>query len=295
MEDYRHMNSALRDMLRPYNPVTPSDWLHAVREIVQEIALLGLWRSGFFEHAAFYGGTALRIFHGLNRFSEDLDFSLVEAEGTVRLESALSSLETELAAWGFSFDAQTRSSGEQTGIESAFLKGNTRINMLSIGVPEELNRHFAHNQRIKIKLELDTTPPPLASTELKTHLLPTPFQVRLYDLPCLFAGKLHAVLYRNWKSRVKGRDFYDFVWYVSRNVPVDLLHLAARIRQSGHPQTEDLDLTTLRALLKKRIEVVDIAAAAEEVRPFLRDTRELTLWSSEFFLDLVSRLPVADN
>jgi len=277
-------------MLRPYNPVTPADWLHAAREIVQEIALLGLWRSGFFEHAAFYGGTALRIFHGLNRFSEDLDFSLVEEHNAVRLESALSSLETELAAWGFSFEAETKSSGERTGIESAFLKGNTRINMLSVGVPDELNRHFLHNQKIKIKLELDTTPPPFASTELKTHLLPTPFHVRLYDLPSLFAGKLHAVLFRNWKSRIKGRDFYDFVWYVSRKIPVNLPHLEARIRESGHQKNEELDLTTLRSLLEERIATVNIAAAAEEVRPFLRDARELTLWSDDFFLDLLPRL-----
>jgi predicted nucleotidyltransferase component of viral defense system len=282
-------------MLRPYNPVTPADWLHAARELVQEIALLGLWRSGFFEHTAFYGGTALRIFHGLNRFSEDLDFSLVEGQNAVRLESALSSLETELAAWGFSFQAETKSSGERTGIESAFLKGNTRINMLSVGVPDELNRQFPHNQTIKIKLELDTTPPPFASTELKTHLLPTPFHVRLYDLPSLFAGKLHAVLFRNWKSRIKGRDFYDFVWYVSRKIPVNLPHLEARIRQSGHQKHEELDLTTLRSLLEERIATINIATAAEEVRPFLRDARELTLWSDEFFLDLLPRLHVTDD
>jgi predicted nucleotidyltransferase component of viral defense system len=267
------MNKALEDMLLQYNPVTPLDWNHAIREVVQEIALLGFWRSGFFEQAAFYGGTALRIFHGLNRFSEDLDFSLISEQSSFRLEPALSSVKTELAAWGLSFEAEPKSSGERTGIESAFLKGNTRINLLNIGIPEELNRHVQHNQKITIKLELDTTPPPLAATEIKTHLLPTPFQVRLYDLPSLFAGKLHALLFRDWKSRVKGRDFYDFVWYVGRNVPVNLQHLEARISHSGNQQTEKLDLAGLQTLLKKRIERVDIAAAAEEVRPFLRDTR----------------------
>lgn len=289
------MNRALEDMLRPYAPVTPIDWLHASREVVQEIALLGFWRSGFFEHAAFYGGTALRIFYGLNRFSEDLDFSLRGEQSPVRLESALLSLETELAAWGFSFEARSKSSGERTGIESAFLKGNTRINMLSIGVPEALSRKFPHNQKIAIKLELDTVPPPLARTELKTHLLPTPYQVRLYDLPSLFAGKLHAMLFRDWKTRVKGRDFYDFVWYVSRNVPVNLPHLAARIKQSGNRQVESLDFTTLGVLLKERIERVDIVAAAEEVRPFLRDPRDLTLWSEDFFLDLIPKLRVHES
>ncbi len=289
------MNKALEDMLRPYNPVTPLDWTHAIREVVQEIALLGLWRSGFFEEAAFYGGTALRIFHGLNRFSEDLDFSLLEEGGSVRLESALASIRTELAAWGLSFEAESKSSGSRTGIESAFLKGNTRINLLNVGVPEELNRYFPHNQKVTIKLELDTTPPPLASTEVKTHLLPTPFQVRLYDLPSLFAGKLHAMLFRDWKSRVKGRDFYDFVWYISRRVPVNLPHLEARIIQSEEQQTERFNIDAVQTLLKDRIRSVDIAAAAEDVRPFLRDSRELQLWNEEFFMQLIPQLQAAGN
>lgn len=289
------MNKALEDMLRPYNPVTPLDWTHAIREVVQEIALLGLWRSGFFEEAAFYGGTALRIFHGLNRFSEDLDFSLLQEGGSVRLESALASIRTELAAWGLSFEAESKSSGDRTGIESAFLKGNTRINLLNVGVPEELNRYFPHNQKITIKLELDTTPPPLASTEVKTHLLPTPYQVRLYDLPSLFAGKLHAMLFRDWKIRVKGRDFYDFVWYISRRVPVNLPHLEARIIQSEEQQTERFNIDDVQALLKDRIRSVDIAAAAEDVRPFLRDPRELQLWNEEFFMQLIPQLQAAGN
>jgi predicted nucleotidyltransferase component of viral defense system len=286
------MSKAIEDMLRPYSALTPLDWSHAVREVVQEITLLGFWRSGFFEHAAFYGGTALRIFYGLNRFSEDLDFSLMSEQSMVRLDVALSSIETELAAWGFSFEAQPKSSGEKTGIESAFLKGNTRINLLNIGVPDSLNVHFPHNQKISIKLELDTTPPPLASTEVKPHLLPTPFEVRLYDLPSLFAGKLHAVLFRDWKSRVKGRDFYDFIWYISRNIPVNLPHLEARMAQSGHAPSVALTSASLKTMLYERIEQVDIAAASEEVRPFLRDVRELELWSREFFLQLTEKITV---
>lgn len=289
------MNKALGDMLRPYNPITPLDWTHAIREVVQEIALLGLWRSGFFNEAAFYGGTALRIFHGLNRFSEDLDFSLLQEGSAVRLEPALAAIRTELAAWGLSFDTESKSSGVRTGIESAFLKGNTRINLLNVGVPEELNRYVPHNQKITIKLELDTTPPPLASTEVKPHLLPTPFQVRLYDLPSLFAGKLHAMLFRDWKSRVKGRDFYDFVWYVSRRVPINLSHLEARIVQSEGTRAKPLDIDAVQTLLKDRIRSVDVKAAAEDVRPFLRDPRELQLWNEEFFMQLIPQLRTAEE
>ena len=284
------MNKALEDMLQQYDPVTPLDWNLALREVIQELALLGLWRSGFFEQAAFYGGTALRIFHGLGRFSEDLDFSLISEHSTARLEPVLATIQTEMTAWGFSFEAQRKSAGELTGIESAFLKGNTRINLLSIGVPEELSRRFPHNRSIKVKLELDTTPPAFALTEIRTCLLPTPYRVRLYDLRSLFAGKLHALLFRDWKNRVKGRDFYDFVWYVGRDVPVNLRHLEARIAQSGSRIAEGLDIATLQTLLKQRIRSVDLAAAAEEVRPFLRDPRELELWSEEFFIDLCERV-----
>jgi len=285
------MNRALEELIRTYNPVTPLDWSQAAREIVQEIALIGFWRCGFFNQAAFYGGTALRIFHGLNRFSEDLDFSLLSDKSNLRLPAALSSVETELASWGFSFTAESKSSGEQTGIESAFLKGNTRINLLSIGVPDSLSRYFPHNQKISIKLELDTTPPLLATTEVRTRILTTPFQVRLYDLPSLFAGKLDALLFRDWKSRVKGRDFYDFVWYIGRNIPVNLPHLEQRIRQRGLSRSDNpFDLAALKTMLSNRIQGVDIPAAAEEVRPFLRDARELSLWSNDFFLELVSRL-----
>lgn len=289
------MNPAISDMLRPYNPQTPLDWVHAIREVVQEVALLGMWRSGFFNQAAFYGGTALRIFHGLNRFSEDLDFSLSNENDSVRLENALDALALELEAWGFSFEAVSKSSGERSGIESAFLKGNTRVNLLNIGVPDALGQHFPGNQKISIKLELDTSPPSAASTEMKTHLLPTPFQARLYDLPSLFAGKLHTVLFRDWKRRVKGRDFYDFIWFVGRETPVNLKHLAARIRQSGGDCPDQFEIACLRNMLLDRFEQVDFAAAAEEVRPYLRDPRELTLWTKPFFHELARLVKGAEQ
>lgn len=284
------MNSALKDMLGAYQPNTPTDYQNAAREIVQEIALLGLWRSGFFDHAAFYGGTALRIFHGLRRFSEDLDFTLLEDGDDSRLERYLPAVATELEAWGFTFGAQSKSSGEASGIESAFLKGSTQLNLLHIGAPEQLARRLPKNQTLRIKLEMDIAPPPHASTEVRIQLLPSPYQVNLYDLGSLFAGKLHAVLCRGWKQRVKGRDFYDFVWYVGRNVQPNLNHLDARMRQSGHWDGETITGDLLHRLLDERFDAVDFKQAAEEVRVFLPDSRELDLWSRDFFKDLAKRM-----
>ena len=284
------MIKVLEDMLQPYAPKTPLDWLQATRELVQEIILLGFWRGGFFEHAAFYGGTALRIFHGLNRFSEDLDFSLDAPHDSIRLEHMLSYLELELSAWGFSFESEPQLKQGKRAIESAFVKGNTRINLLNIEAPDEISQNFPANQKISVKLELDTNPPPFAKTEVKTHLMPTPYQVRLYDLPSLFAGKLHAILFRDSKNRVKGRDFYDLIWLVARRTPVNLPHLEARIRQSGDPTINNLDLTSLHNLLHDRFSLIDFAAAANEVRPFLRDARELDLWTRRFFQQLVPQI-----
>ena len=284
------MNPALRDMLAAYQPQTPADYLHAAREVVQEIALLGLWRGGFFEHAAFYGGTALRIFHGLARFSEDLDFTLLDESAELRLDGVIPAVALELASWGFRFEAEAKSAGTRTGIESGFLKGNTQINLLSIGAPEQLAARLPRNQKIQIKLELDLRPPAFATTEGKMQLLPTPYQVRLYDLPSLFAGKLHALLCRGWKDRVKGRDVYDFVWYVGRKVEPNLAHLEARMRQSGHWSGATLTQETLRELLTEKFRAMDLRQAAEEVRPFLKDPRETELWSAGFFVDLSGRV-----
>ena len=284
------MNPALKDMLDAYQPQTPADYQNAAREILQEIALLGLWRGGFFERAAFSGGTALRIFHGLRRFSEDLDFTLVEPRDETRLERYLPGVATELESWGFSFEAEAKSGGSESGIESAFLKGSTQLNLLHIGAPADLARRLPQNQKLQIKLEMDIEPPLKATTEVRTQLLPTPYQVRLYDLPSLFAGKLHEVLCRGWKSRVKGRDFYDFVCYVGRKIQPNLEHLEARMRQSGPWDGGTMTRQVLVDLLHERFAAIDFKQAADEVRVFLPDPRELQLWSREFFDGLAVRL-----
>ena len=288
------MNSALKDMLDRYKPQNANDYQNAVREVVQELALLGLSRGRFFAHAAFYGGTALRIFHGLRRFSEDLDFSLLEQGNNTRLEHFLPSIAEELTSWGFTFDVDKRSSGDRTGIESAFLKGSTQINLLSIGTPSDLASRLPAGQKIKIKLEMDLQPPPYANTEVRTQLLPIPYQVQLYDLSSLFAGRLHAVLCRGWKGRIKGRDFYDFVWYVGRNIKPNLKHLDTRMRQSGHWNGETITMEVLGRLLSERFAKLDFREAANEVRIFLHDSREVELWSNAFFIDLAGRLVAAN-
>ena len=288
------MNNALESMLARYRPESFADYENALKEIVQELALLGLWRSKFYEHASFYGGTALRIFHRLPRFSEDMDFSLLSPDSGFNLAPHLAAIQTELAAFGFEFEVEPKLKSNPTAIESAFIKGETRVNLLTIGTPESIRRKLPKLQRVKIKLEVDTDPPPLAEHDVETLLVPIPFQVRLFTPPCLFAGKLHAVLCRAWKGRVKGRDFYDLVWYLGREIPVHLAHLQARMEQTG-PWTgrDPLTLEALRGRLSERFAEIDFEAAKSDVRPFIHDAEELALWSGEFFNGLLPRLIAA--
>jgi hypothetical protein len=287
------IHPALSSLIDRYQPRSSSDYQNAVREIVQELALLGLWRTPFYDHAAFYGGSALRIFHGLQRFSEDLDFSLLQPEPDFSLKPYLGAVAEELAAWGFEFRAEGIEKTKPTTIESAFLKGSTMINLLKIGAPQDIALRLPKGQLIRIKLEIDLDPPPRATTEVLTRLVPTPHQVRVYDLPSLFAGKLHAVLCRNWKSRVKGRDFYDFLWYVGRRIQLNLAHLEARMRQSGDwPLETPLEVGGLYARLEDRFAGVDFNQAKEDIAPFLKDPRELSLWSPDFFTQWIPQITI---
>lgn len=288
------MNAALQSLLDRYEPKTASDWENALREIVQELALLGLWRSKFYEHAAFYGGTALRIFHGLPRYSEDLDFSLLKPDADFDLSAHLEAVRAELAGFGFAFEVERKEKQVETAIDSAFIKGNTRINLLEIGVPEGLENRFPAGQKLKVKMELDTDPPSGAETRVETLLLPIPFQVKLFTPSSLFAGKMHALLCRNWKRRVKGRDFYDFVWYLGKEVPVHLGHLQKRMEQTGHWKAEEsLTGEKLKSLLRDHFAQVDFEQAKDDVLPFIEDSDAVALWGEEFFVGLVERLTVA--
>ncbi len=207
------MHDAIRSMLDRYSCESHDERVHDLREILQEVALLGLWRSKFFEHAAFYGGTALRVLHGLDRFSEDMDFSLLRSNSAFTLADYGDALAREVNSFGFNVVFEERRKRQGSAIESAFLKANTYQQMISIEVDEELLRDTHPSEKLKIRLEVDTDPPPGFDTETRYVLQPIPFAVRVYALPDLFAGKLHAVLCRRWQMRVKGRDWYDLVWY----------------------------------------------------------------------------------
>ncbi|WP_411821238.1 nucleotidyl transferase AbiEii/AbiGii toxin family protein [Leptospira sp. 'Mane'] len=281
------MHSAIESMLQRYSCKTIEDYKNALKEITQEIALLGLHRGGFFHHAAFYGGTALRIFYQLDRFSEDLDFSLIKKNKKFQLTDYTRSLRDELGAYGLEMSVEEKIKKNDSPIKSAFIKGGTEIHLLKINAIRSLNLGINANEQIRIKLEIDTDPPKKADYETKYLLEPIPFPVPLFSPSSLFAGKIHAVLCRDWKTRVKGRDFYDYVWYLTKRIPVNLEHLKERMIQSNHlDPKKKLDMNTLVQLLTDRFETVSFDQAKKDVLPFIKNAEAIQHWSTEFFIKI---------
>ncbi|MBO4962860.1 MAG: nucleotidyl transferase AbiEii/AbiGii toxin family protein [Clostridia bacterium] len=285
------MQQVLNQMLSKYQINNLQDKENAIKEIVQEVVLCGLSRGGFFKDAAFYGGTALRIFYGLDRFSEDLDFSLVTQNPNFDLTKYFSYIENETKSVGLNFEVKEKIKTRDSNIKSAFLKGNTREHILTFYENSTDANIINKDEVIKIKFEVDINPPVGATYETKFGLLPSPYQVRLYDMGSLFAGKIHACLCRNWKSRVKGRDFYDYVFFLSMGAKVNLDNLKAKLVQSNYIK-EDFNLTieTLKELLNERFANMDFVQAKEDVLPFVRDKSKLDLWSKEFFIEITKNL-----
>lgn len=287
------MHDAIARMLDKYDCQNLTDYTNALREILQEIALLGLWRGKFFEKAAFYGGTALRILYGLDRFSEDIDFSLLQPAKNFDLSGYAAFLQKECEAFGFEvrFDKIEKSS--QSPVQSAFLKAQTRKQLLVLETAEEILQAIPRGKILKIKIEIDTDPPSGFNTQTRYLLQPVPFAVRVFTLPDLFAGKMHAVLCRNWKNRVKGRDWYDFVWYAANHPQLHLYHLEQRMRQTRDWQEiSPLNEKVFKELLAERISSLNIDQVRKEVEPFVKTPDILSIWSRDFFLDIALRIQI---
>lgn len=288
------MHEAIKQMIKKYNPRSRDDYSNALKEIFQEIALLGLWRAKFFEKAAFYGGSALRILYGLDRFSEDLDFSLLNKKSNFDLTPYNNAIIKELSAFGFESTVETKIKSSKTNIDSAFIKAESKKQFIAIEAPSDIIKTTHSMQTIKIKMEVDINPPGLFNTESKFLLQPIPFPIKSFVESDLFAGKVHALLCRPWVKRIKGRDWYDFVWYVSRNTPLNLLHLKERLVQSNAWERKNrLSKNDVIDLLVEKIEKTDFNKAKDDVIPFVKDQSNLTVWSKAFFMAVLEKLLIS--
>lgn len=279
--------SVLKQMVAQFPCNTIAETRFAVLQSIQELTLLALSRADFFSVAAFYGGTALRMFYDLPRFSEDLDFSLLKNIPDFALKKYLPKIEQELSSFGLEMEIKTKDKNSTSSIQSAFIKGNTLVHILKVSSLKPPISGIPPNQNIKIRIEIDIDPPAGADFEIKHRTYPVAFPVRLYDLPSLFAGKIHALLCRNWQTRIKGRDFYDYLWYLNHEVPVNLIHLEHRMEQSGHwSAAQPLTILNIQKLLASKLNDTIIQQAKTDVLPYVRHTQDLNIWSKEFFLSI---------
>lgn len=285
------MNNIIEQMLSHYEIKNTNDEVNALKEIIQELVLSGLSRSGFFDEAAFYGGTALRIFYKLDRFSEDLDFSLLSPNKNFDLSKYFSFIEKEIKSYGLNLKITIKHKSIDSNVTSAFLKGDTLEHVLKF-FPSEVEHEYDHLlKELKIKFEIDINPPSGATYDMQYKLLPSPHQIRLYDKESLFAGKIHAILCRNWKTRIKGRDLYDYIFFIANKTNINLELLRNKLIESKYIDSNDeFNVEILKNYLIKKFKDIDYNEAKEDVMPFIRNVDSLNLWNSEFFINITEEL-----
>lgn len=283
------MNNALiAKKLSEYTILTKDDEENALKEILQEIALYALSTTDFFTHAQFQGGTSLRILYGLPRFSEDLDFVLNAPNASFRWEPYVSAILESYKLYGIKPEIKDRSKTSQA-IQKLFLKDD------SIG--KALDLQFAHHptKKILIKLEIDINPPAGSQKENKYLSFPIDYAITAQDLPSNFAGKCHALLCRPYE---KGRDWFDFSWYISQGVSLNANLLSNALKQAGpwKNPNESISHEWITAALKRKICSMNWEKTRLDVMRFLKPEQQksLTLWSNEFFLAKLSQLKTTE-
>ena len=284
------MKNRLMKMVMAKMADHPEELDYAIREVIQELVLAALSKTDFFAKAAFYGGTASRIFYDLPRFSEDLDFALLIPDPEFHWETYFKTIRNVFAIYGLNVETIEKVKIQGTDTRSAFIKENT-IEIIQVVVPQGLfPTNINHNEATKVKFEIDINPPAGAHYEWLNLSDPFMVDVRVLNSSSLFAGKIAALLMRGWKNRVKGRDFFDYLFYVGKNTPINLEYLASNLRKGGMWKEETFSLDQLKNLLAERFSAIDFAEAYEEVRPFVLGNEVANHWNEEYFLRTLDRL-----
>lgn len=285
------MNNVIEQMLSKYEIKNTNDKINALKEIIQEIVLSGLSRGGFFDEAAFYGGTALRVFYKLDRFSEDLDFALIYPNKEFNLNKYFVFIEKELKAYGLNLEISSKQKNIDSNITSAFLKGDTLEHILKFFPNEAEHKYNSLLKDIKIKFEVDINPPKGATYEERYKLLPSPHQIKLYDKESLLSGKIHAILCRGWKTRTKGRDLYDYIFFIANDTNVNIELIKNKLIESKYIESHsNFDINTLKELLIKKFNEIDYVQAKEDVIPFITNVDSLKIWNKDFFISITKTL-----
>lgn len=280
---------SIQRMLDGYHCASALEEDHALREILQEFILAALGRTDYFSKAAFHGGTHLRVFHGLRRFSEDLDFALREDDPSFSLMPYLEKAKNELDALGVKVEVIDRSKADAT-VKKAFLKDDSIIRLIDLRFAANIGSRQTP-RKLRIKLEVDSHPPAGATYESRALAFPFPASVTCFDLSSSFSGKMHALLCREY---VKGRDWYDLIWYAGAGIRLNHELLTAALDQQGkwagsHVRTDD---AWVRTELKKVIGELDWRRAREDVAPFIHadELRTLEFFTADYFTSLTERI-----
>lgn len=283
--------STIEEIIRSYNPKTINENKSILREIVQSIVLVGLSRADFFKKASFYGGTALRIFYNLNRYSEDLDFTLNEVNNNFSIEPYVDSIKKVASSYGLELEVSIKKKQIASPVESAFAKVNTYQTFIDLKLNEELTRILHKDEVIKVKFEIDCEPALGFTTENKWLDMPEFAPVIVLDEASLFAGKIHAILCRNYKNNVKGRDYYDYLFYLKRGIRPNLQYLKNKLVNTGKlKETDSFDTNILKEMLINRFEQVDFEQAKKDAERFIINDENLSYYNKDLFVQMTHKI-----
>ena len=285
------MQTIFESLINSYGVKSTNEAKLAIREILQNLILIGLSRANFFNYASFYGGTALRIFYGLNRYSEDLDFTLNKQDPSFSLKPLMKSIIDTCASYGLEVTVDIKTKKVNTPIESAFAKLNTYMTFISAKLDGELTKHIHKDERLKVKFEVDCSPSLSFNIENKWITYPEIASINVLDLESLFAGKIHAILCRNYKNNVKGRDFYDFIFFINKEIKPNMVYLKDKLVASKViKEDDDFSMDVLKKLLLNRFNQVDFSKVEQDAKNFTIRSEDLSLYCKELFIDCLSRL-----
>lgn len=283
--------STIEEIIKTYNPETINDNKAILREIVQSIVLVGLSRTDFFKKASFYGGTALRIFYDLNRYSEDLDFTLNNVDKNFSIAPFIESIKNVALSYGLELEISIKQKQTSTPVESAFAKLNTYQTFINLKMNSELTKLLHKDEVIKVKFEIDCEPALGFTSENKWIDMPEFAPVIVLDEASLFAGKLHAILCRNYKNTVKGRDYYDFLFYVRRGIGPNLNYLRNKLINTGKINEKDIfNIEVLKEMLIKRFEQVDFEQVKNDTERFIINNEDLSTYSKDLFIQMAKKI-----
>ena len=283
--------STIEEIIKSYSPKTLNDNKSILREIIQSIVLVGLSRTDFFKKASFYGGTALRIFYDLNRYSEDLDFTLNSIDNNFSIEPYVESIKNVALSYGLNLEVSVKQKQISSPVESAFAKLNTYQTFINLKMNDKLTNLLHKDEVIKVKFEIDCEPALGFKTESKWIDMPEFASVIVLDEPSLFAGKIHAILCRNYKNTVKGRDYYDFLFYIKRGVSPNLEYLNNKLINTGKISSSDaFNIDILKKMLVNRFEQVNFEQVKKDTERFIIKNEDLSFYCKELFIQMTQKM-----